>query len=337
MKRLLLSSILVWMLGNMLTAQETCAIIGGTSSSNMEEVLKQFPAGSPGSAELGGGFSGCSNPPTGGGGGNRVTLNIKQFAGEGTILTVKIYKGNTVSNLKLDETYLFQQNSPELNYLFGVNSAYGIEVTYGAAGTSFEYRAYKASSTGDFTTVNILAAAPVSWIDPLTFNPKGEQLTLQWSVADQVDVAGYELEKMVPGGAFQKVSDIAYRENGAHNVNYSVSTAWPVRGTYYRIKQLDYAGTFDYSNTVFVKGSDESVQEFHMFPNPATDYVRMSVPDGIRSIDLISVSGRVVRSYAAAEVNREGMDVTAVAAGVYLVRLVGEVGNAKTQRLVVHH
>ncbi|WP_170067737.1 T9SS type A sorting domain-containing protein [Neolewinella xylanilytica] len=170
----------------------------------------------------------------------------------------------------------------------------------------------------------------------MSYEPFGENVKFNWSVAEQVDVAGYELERMFEGESFEKVADVAYRENGSLEVDYSTVVNWPGRSAYFRVKQLDYAGTYDYSNVVFVDGNDGAVQEFRMFPNPASEYVRMSVPEGIHTVDLISASGRLVRSFTANEVRREGMDVSRVTAGMYLVRTVGE-GAASPQRLVVNH
>ncbi|PPK86319.1 putative secreted protein (Por secretion system target) [Neolewinella xylanilytica] len=182
-----------------------------------------------------------------------------------------------------------------------------------------------------------MSVAPVTWTKDLTYKPFGENIQLRWSVAEQVDVAGYELERMFEGESFEKVADVSYRENGSLEVDYSTVVNWPGRSAYFRIKQFDYAGTYDYSNVVFVNGNDGAVQEFRMFPNPASDYVRMSVPEGIHTVDLISASGRVVRSFTANEVRREGMDVSRVSAGMYLVRPVGGDGAATPQRLVVNH
>ena len=181
------------------------------------------------------------------------------------------------------------------------------------------------------------SAAPVTWTKHLIQVPFGEQLNLTWSVADQVDVAGYELERAIGEGAFEKVADIPYKENGSLEVAYSVLTPWIERSAYYRIKQLDYAGTFDYSNTIFVGGNDNLTEQFKMFPNPASNMVRMSVPAGIHTVDLIGASGQVLRSLTADEVRREGLDVSSVPADLYVVRPVGQEDIARPQRLVVNH
>ena len=222
----------------------------------------------------------------------------------------------------------------------------GISVTAVAPGTfsltTSGFRNFATPQQRDLEvlTVNFAVVAanlPVNWTKDLAYEPFGENIKLKWSVAEQVDVAGYELERMLEGETFEKVADVAYQENGSLEVEYASVQSWPTRSAYYRVKQLDYAGTYDYSNVVFVEGNDAAVQQFRMFPNPASSTVRMSIPEGIRTVDLISASGQIVRSFTANEVRREGMDVSSVSAGMYLVRPVGDDGAAKPQRLVVNH
>ena len=146
--------------------------------------------------------------------------------------------------------------------------------------------------------------APVSWVTPLSYGNFGENLLLEWTVSDQVDVAGYELERSVNSTAFARVADIPYKENGSLAVEYSVLTAQPTSGAYYRIKQLDHAGTYDYSNVIFVPGNDGGTQQFAVFPNPARDYARLSLPEDISSVDLINSAGQVVSRTPAPEARR---------------------------------
>ena len=254
------------------------------------------------------------------------------------MLRVIIYSGATATTQTKVVERVFFQGDQSVTYDFIPNTTYGVSIEYLSAGT-FSYVYKKGLGNSEVTTaVTIVGtAAPVTWTKDLTYRSAGEQIELNWAVAEQVDVAGYELEKMTPGGSFVKLGEIAYRENGALEVGYSIRTARPSVGSYYRIKQLDYAGTFDYSNVLFVPGSDAAVEEFDVFPNPVADFARMSVPADVTSVELISLAGRIVRSVPAAEVRREGMDVRDLAPGVYLVRPVSGSERSVTRRIVVSH
>ena len=254
---------------------------------------------------------------------------------QGAIANLSFYTETGTSPLV--DNYSFEGDIPLTDINGTVGATFGLTGTFTGEG-SFTIQYQRGNSPLKEYTVTIGAAvAPVTWTSPLAARPFGENLQLSFSVADQVDVAGYELERAVGTQPFAKVADIDYVENGSLEVDYSVSTAWVREGSYYRIKQLDFAGTYDYSNVIFVEGNDGAKQRFQMFPNPASDFVRMSLPAEVTSVDLISASGQLLRSAPASQVNRDGLDVRGVSPGLYLVRPVGGDQPSQPQRLVVNH
>ena len=266
-----------------------------------------------------------------------VTILIEALeTAQSEFISAKVYLNGQTTTVVNGEKVFGANES--FSYVLKRGTQYGVRIQFLGTGT-FKVTIANAPQgiAGPYTIQVNATAAPVTWTRDLTYHSAGEQIELNWSVAEQVDVAGYELEKMIPGGSFEKLSEIAYRENGALEVDYSVRTARPSVASYYRIKQLDYAGTFDYSNVLFVPGHDGAVEEFDVYPNPVADYARMSVPAAVTSVELISLAGRIVRSVPAAEVRREGMDVRDLAPGVYLVRPVSGSERSVTRRIVVNH
>ncbi len=171
---------------------------------------------------------------------------------------------------------------------------------------------------------------PVTWTKPLTYSPQGNDIKLGWSVVDQIDVAGYELERD-NGEGFFPVASIPYAA-GEGEVNYFALQPWTTEGAYYRVKQLDYAGTYDYTNIVFVPGSKASIA-LSAFPNPARDFVQVAVPEEVAEIQVIATTGQVMGTYTAIQA-RSGIDLSKLAAGVYFLRSVDE-SYSVPQRLVV--
>ncbi len=159
-------------------------------------------------------------------------------------------------------------------------------------------------------------ALPVTWTKPLTYTPRGNEIQLNWSVTDQVDVAGYELERD-NGDGFFPVASIPYAP-GEGEVNYFALQPWSADGAYYRVKQLDYAGTFDYTNIVFVPGTSSAIA-LSAFPNPAKDFVQVAVPQEVREVQVLSATGQVMGNYSADQA-RSGIDLSRMASGVYFVR-----------------
>ena len=332
MKQLLLLAVSLT-LSSVMLAQNPCQT-GNTA--NINKILNLFQNGNSGDVPL------ASSEECGkvNNDNQSATVTIRDVQGEGAVIAIDIYVTEDAD--VPDPSVVLNGDNPFFQYSFSsAVPEYGFRLQFNASGsfelaiTDFDVQ----PTDDDFILIEVGEGfvAPVTWTTPLSAKPFGENLELSFAVADQVDVAGYELERAVGTQPFAKVADIAYQENGSLEVDYRVHTPWVQEGSYYRIKQLDFAGTYDYSNVIFVEGNDGAKQRFQMFPNPASDFVRMSLPAEIVSVDLISASGQVLRSAPAAEVRREGLDVRGVSAGLYLVRPVGGDQPSKPQRLVVNH
>ena len=258
-------------------------------------------------------------------------------SGNGTIAVFRAFQPSRTDVKLIEENY-----DPDSEEIYLENGSTGYTFRFQSTGTftwysvRIRFTATEASFLEKAITFNVVdQPAPVDWVNPLSFSNSGEQLQLDWTVANQRDVQGYTLERSLSNRPFEKVADIDYIDNGSLDVDYTVLTLWLQQGAYYRIKQNDYAGTYDYSNVIFVPGNNGASQQFAVFPNPARDYARLSLPDDILSVDLINSAGQVVSRTPAPEARREGVDVRGVPAGVYYVRPVGGTRGARPQRLIV--
>jgi hypothetical protein len=107
---------------------------------------------------------------------------------------------------------------------------------------------------------------PVEWE---SFSGKVEpdrSITLQWKVASQINNSHFEVQKSADGTSFRNV----HLERGDGTVseerNYSFSDKSPKYGpNYYRIRQVDFDGTVDYSEVIVVSLSGRRVAS--IFPS----------------------------------------------------------------------
>jgi len=107
---------------------------------------------------------------------------------------------------------------------------------------------------------------------------------------------------------------------------------------YYRIKQVDYDGEYDYSTVVLVNSMVDLVSlDVNMYPNPASDIVRLEIQGGSNkgTVDVINVQGTVVKQL---EVDGYiiSFDVSNFDTGIYFVRYT-EGDRKLVKRLVVKH
>jgi hypothetical protein len=92
-----------------------------------------------------------------------------------------------------------------------------------------------------------------------------EEIRLEWSTASEINNKGFEVEMSDNGLAYQKIAFIEGKGNSTTIQPYNHTTIQPY-DSYYRLKQVDFDGTFSYSPIVFVEGL---VSEVKVYPNPS--------------------------------------------------------------------
>ena len=193
------------------------------------------------------------------------------------------------------------------------------------------------SSFFDFTierTFTVLAnPAPVTWTRPLTHAPAGPDLELSWGVAEQVDVAGYTLERQ-NGADWEALQDVAYVESGAAEVVYTTRTPRPAGDAYYRIRQTDFDGSSSLSNVVHVPATEATA--LRVFPNPATGQANFTLPPAATFLTLTDATGRQVRNLAGAQLGDRRIDLGGLPAGLYTLTAYGRDARLGSERLLVH-
>lgn len=94
-------------------------------------------------------------------------------------------------------------------------------------------------------------------------------VNLQWSAANEIDSLHYEIERSIDGVTFISLGKINAGSNPDSAKQYIFNDTKPYPGmNYYRLKQLDKNGRFNYSKTVNVTLDNTGVQ-YVLFPNPA--------------------------------------------------------------------
>jgi hypothetical protein len=98
----------------------------------------------------------------------------------------------------------------------------------------------------------------------------GKEVVLNWSTATELNNQGFEIERSEDNISFNKIGFVPGFGTTTEPKSYSYSDRSVNTGTnYYRLKQVDYDGSFEYSNVVEVEINTPT--EFMLaqnFPNP---------------------------------------------------------------------
>ncbi|MBB6611229.1 T9SS type A sorting domain-containing protein [Pontibacter sp. Tf4] len=111
-------------------------------------------------------------------------------------------------------------------------------------------------------------------VELLSFKGKATQsgIDLQWETASEKDNERFEVERSTDGRTFEKIGQVAGAGNSSIKLNYSYTDPVLRQGVYhYRLRQVDYDGTYAYSKTVAVQlKAVPGSGRFQVYPNPAT-------------------------------------------------------------------
>ncbi|MBX2926700.1 MAG: T9SS type A sorting domain-containing protein [Saprospiraceae bacterium] len=151
---------------------------------------------------------------------------------------------------------------------------------------------------------------------------------LTWATATELNNDYMAVERSGDGQVWKEIGRVSGAGTTTVPQAYSLPDADPLPGlNYYRLRQVDYDGVFEYFNTVALNFPHVNVSPltFDLFPNPAGDYITLrrsqdAASDG--ELFLMDMKGRLLQRRALpAGVLQEELDLSGLPTGMYLVRL----------------
>ncbi|UXP33999.1 T9SS type A sorting domain-containing protein [Reichenbachiella agarivorans] len=154
---------------------------------------------------------------------------------------------------------------------------------------------------------------PVVLLD-FTAIRKSDHIYLSWSTSSEVNSDYFEIERSYDGTKFEGLSQITSHHNSNSIQNYE----WPdyaINPTevYYRLKIVDYDGSYEYSKIVSV--STNLPQQIIVSPNPTNDYISVMSQYEIKKLEVFSISGqKQMEVMSQNQINLQALDK-----GLYLI------------------
>jgi hypothetical protein len=164
------------------------------------------------------------------------------------------------------------------------------------------------------------------------------KIRLVWATATETNNFGFEIERKETG-EFKKIGFVEGNGTTTETQDYSFTDRNIIDGVYsYRLKQIDYDGTFEYSNVVQVDITtpvDYNLSQNYPNPfNPSTT-IAYSIPqDGLVSLKVYDILGNevaiLVNEYQSAGTREIQFNAGSLSSGVYYYELVsGEFSSLK--------
>lgn len=200
-----------------------------------------------------------------------------------------------------------QRTAATVNQWQAVTYANGLFVAVATTGTG-----NRVMTSGTFGVV------PVKLLS-FTGKSKDRSIELQWQTATETNTGHFEIERSKNGSDFYKIGTVASAGNSTVTKSYNFTDAMPLTdANYYRLKQSDLDGKFEYSNIIILntKGINISV-----FPNPASNKLTIHTDTDLMNstAQLYSATGKLEKTIIIKNA-AETIDISRLSKGVYTIK-----------------
>lgn len=145
-------------------------------------------------------------------------------------------------------------------------------------------------------TADIVCNLPVEFLS-LDAYPLDKNIMVEWATASELNSSHFEVERSADGTHFDHVGSVNAAGSSQNIRTYSFVDDGPLSGiSYYRLKQVDLDGQYEYSRSVAVMMQDGNTMEVH--PNPAQDMLWLSLhlaEENFLEWQIVDMSGRLVQ------------------------------------------
>ena len=175
---------------------------------------------------------------------------------------------------------------------------------------------------------------PVEMVS-FTADNKEETVELEWLTASELDNAGFEVERSEDGQNWETLDFVKGNGTTEDASFYNWTDYSPVNGTsYYRLKQIDTNGTYEYSKVVSVERNNNSSIEFNVYPNPTRGQINYNTPSEAHTVVLFDAFGKQIRTWeVGAEKTNNEISIEDQPAGIYMISIQYN-GTVNTQKVV---
>ncbi|MEM7296652.1 MAG: T9SS type A sorting domain-containing protein [Bacteroidota bacterium] len=122
-----------------------------------------------------------------------------------------------------------------------------------------------------------------------------QEVKLEWEVASELNNHGFEIERSSNGSSYTQIGFVKsqYSNGTGGFAKYQYLDQSASEKNFYRIRQVDFDGSFEYSSAVYVENNQNN--EILVFPNPFEDEITLrSLKNENLEILVYDLNGKMV-------------------------------------------
>ncbi len=233
---------------------------------------------------------------------------------------IKIYESNCFERLKTSE-------GPFVTTITGLQASCGSEITAFYQGfTSPICGGNDCQPVPGGAEITLLGSLPVDIVSFQGHTDNYDQVKLEWVTTSEESNKSFIVERSSDGRAFEAIGTLEGNGNSSIENYYSFMDKFPVRGeNYYRLKQVDFDQSFEYSTMITVKMEMDFSTPLTIAPSAAENELTLifnELPKENARIEVFNASGIIMLNTRLAEGNHIlELDLSNYLPGMYFIRV----------------
>ncbi len=159
---------------------------------------------------------------------------------------------------------------------------------------------------------------PVKLVD-INANIINQSTVIKWATSSETNNRGFEVERSTDGENFEVIGFVkgAGNSNRLNNYTFKHSNS---ESAFFRIKQIDFNGEYEYSKVLNVLAKTAS-DEIQLLPNPFKDEITVANNNAITKTEILDITGKVILSELFNSSNKVSINTSALKTGIYYIKI----------------
>ena len=275
--------------------------------------------------------------------GNSKTTTKAIFTVSGP--TLNLYDNSTVAMANQNSVYY---NWADYNYLPNVHANSNAAKSYSSSGVSLNCGsgyAHSCSNPSVYGPATLSAAGVVPGVTlPIVLTGFSAALnndhgvTLDWSTQEEVNFSHFIIERSADGETWTEIGTVEAKGNSEVETAYTYVDGQPLSGTnFYRLTEVNLDNSYVYSQVVVVRMT--TLTKITLFPNPARDYVNVSLGSSNSAVTVVLTSAAGQRIAEKQATGGAGTVVTFpvqnLASGLYIFTIITADGSRESSPVLI--
>ena len=157
---------------------------------------------------------------------------------------------------------------------------------------------------------------------------EGQSASLRWSTASELNNDRFEIERSIDGGLFERVGTVNGTGTTPETQYYrfidNKITYLGQDKLFYRLKQVDLNGNFEYSHVLELQVTDTHLPVLNVFPNPAIDRLNIEFQAEFGTLRLTDAKGTIILKRQlgnSPQVQMLELNISSLTPGLYFLNL----------------